>query len=589
MRLLTIVTAIVAGLAFLAAPASAQESAGDGVPATVAPSLWHHSAEFEREVIEVTDGVWVAVGFALANSIMVEGSDGVVIIDVTESVEEAEAVWAAFQEVTDKPIVALIYTHNHADHTFGGRGFVPEGDIPVYAHDTTNYYLDRVINIVRPIIGQRSARMFGTFLPEGPEGLVNDGIGPFLGQGGENQSTIGIIRPNHTFPQTLDVTLAGVQFHLEHAPGETNDQILVWLPEKRVLFPGDNIYRAFPNLYTIRGTPYRDVAAWVRSLDRMRALRPAFLVPSHTRPLVGEDEITETLTVYRDAIQYVHDQTIRGMNQGLSPDELVEEVHLPAHLASQPYLLEHYGTVEWSVRNIFGGYLGWFGGDAAYLSLTPVGERAEQIVGLAGGVTGTMEALRAAAANDEHRWTAELASYVLTVDPENAEARQIKADALRALGYASVSPAGRNYYLTQALELEGAVDVGGDTVSAAQSASIAQSFPMASIMASLPVRLNPERAAGKDIVAGFRFTDTGESFTIHIRNSIADLQEGFPEDPDVAIATTTGSWFAILTRQKSLPLAIATFDVRVTTGALSIPQLVELLMLFGEDDPDTDD
>ena len=582
MRLLTITF----GLFLLATPAIAQGENEDEVPATVVPSLWHHTTEFEQDVIEVTDGVWVAVGFAIANSIMVEGDDGVVIIDVTESVEEGQAVWAAFQEVTDKPIVALIYTHNHADHTFGGRGFVPEGDIPAYAHDTTNYYLDRVINIVRPVIGQRSARMFGTFLPEGAEGMVNDGIGPNLGVGGENESTIGIIRPNHTFSDTLDVELAGVQFHLEHAPGETNDQILVWLPEKRVLLPGDNIYRAFPNLYTIRGTPYRDVVAWARSLDRMRALRPTYLVPSHTRPLAGEGAIAETLLTYRDAIQYVHDQTIRGMNQGLGPDELVEVVHLPDHLATHPFLLEHYGTVEWSVRNIFGGYLGWFGGDAALLSPAPVAERAESIVGLAGGVEGAVAALRDAEAAGQHRWAAELATYVLTVDPESTEARQIKANALRQLGYASVSPAGRNYYLTQALELEGVVDTAEDSVSAARSANIIESFPMRSIMASLPVRLNPVRAAGKDITVGFRFTDTDEAFTIHIRNSVADFQAGFPDDPDVAIATSTTSWFAILTRQKSLPLAIATFDVRVTTGALTIPKLVEFLTLFGEDDPE---
>ena len=147
MRLLTIAAAVLVAVA----PALAQdgitgyEEPLEDAPPTVVPSLWYHTAEFEQEVIEVTDGVWVAVGFALANSIMVEGDDGVIIIDVTESVEEAQAVWAAFRELTDKPIAALIYTHNHADHTFGGRGFVPEGEMPAYAHDTTNYYLDRVI------------------------------------------------------------------------------------------------------------------------------------------------------------------------------------------------------------------------------------------------------------------------------------------------------------------------------------------------------------------------------------------------------------------------------------------------------------
>ncbi len=565
---------------FTIASAAAQEAAPD----TVAPSLWAHTAEFERDLIEVTEGVWVATGYGLANSILVEGDDGVIIIDAMESREEAARVWADFSQLTDKPIVALIYTHNHADHTFGGRGFVPEGDIPVYAHVSTNTYLDRVINIVRPIISQRSTRMFGTRLPVGPEGFVNDGIGPFLGVGGDNESTIGIIRPNIVFQDRLEVEIAGVQFVMEHAPGETNDQILIWLPERGVLFPGDNVYRAFPNLYTIRGTPYRDVIRWTQSIDRMRELRPEFMVPSHTRPLTGADEIHETLTSYRDAIQYVHDQTIRHMNLGATPDEIVERVHLPEHLATHPFLLEHYGTVEWSVRSIFTGYLGWFGGDAAFLSPTPPLERAQGIIDLAGGVGPATAAAETALAATRLEWAAELSTYILAIDSENARAIAVKAMALRQMGYRSTSPAGRNYYLTQALELEGAVSVVEDEAASANSTNVVEAFPIRSILVSLPVRLNPARALGKDIVVGFRFSDTGETFTMHVRNGIADLQDGFPEDPDVAIETSTAHWFEIMTRQRSLPLAIATFDLRVTTGVLTVPLLIEFLTLFGGND-----
>ena len=582
MRFLTLGTTIVAALSLYVASAFANHHE---TPDTVAPSLWAHSAEFEREVIQVTEGVWVAVGFGLANSILVEGDDGVIIIDTMESVEEAATVRAAFREIVDKPVVALMYTHNHADHVFGGRGFVPEGDIPAYAHSSTNYYIDRVINVVRPIISARSTRMFGTVLPEGPTGLVNAGIGPHLGVGGDSANRIGIIRPNVTFDDALEVTISGVRFVLEHAPGETNDQILIYLPDHGVLFPGDNVYRAFPNLYTIRGTPYRDVVSWVSSIDRMRDIAPDFLVPSHTQPLSGADEIQETLTAYRDAIQYVHDQTIRGMNQGLTPDQLVEEVVLPDHLRDHPFLLEHYGTVEWSVRNIFGGYLGWFNGDAAFLSPAPNGERAAEIIDLAGGVPRTMTALREALANEQYRWAAELATYVLEVDAGLDEARQIKADALRQLGYASVSPAGRNYYLTQALELEGLVSTTEEnTGESAASSNVATTFPMRSILASLPVRLNAAKALDKDMVVGFRFTNTGEAFTMHVRHGVAELRDGFPDDPDVAIATDTVLFFEILTQQRSLPLSIATFKLRVTTGALTVPKFIEFLLLFRDDE-----
>ncbi len=258
---------------------------------------------------------------------------------------------------------------------------MPPGEVDVYAHATTSYYIDRVVNVIRPAISLRSARMFGNLLPRGEDGVVNAGIGPFL-----DLRTVSLIRPNLTFDDRLEVELAGIRLELVHAPGETDDQIFVWLPEKKVLLPGDNIYKAFPNLYTIRGTPYRDVLDWVRSLDRMRALEPEHVVPSHTRPFSGRDNVRQILTAYRDAIQFVHDQTIRGINRGLTPDELVATVRLPPHLAEHPYLAEHYGTVEWSVRSVFSGYLGWFDGDAATLSPASPAERARGLAELAGGV-----------------------------------------------------------------------------------------------------------------------------------------------------------------------------------------------------------
>jgi len=311
-----------------------------GSDADVSPVLAAHTAEFERRVYRVTEGVHVAVGFGLANSILVEGDDCAFVVDVLASREKGEEVRAQFEAITRKPIEALVYTHNHADHVFGGRGFVPEGPVDVYAHETTSFYIDRLVSVLRPIISTRSERMFGNQLPaSGPDRFVNAGIGPAL-ELAHGEGTVTLIRPNRTFAHRLDTEICGVAVELVHAPGETPDQIFVWLPERSVLMPGDNVYKAFPNLYTIRGTPYRDVLDWVRSLDAMRALGAEHLVPSHTRPVSGREAVAEILTAYRDAIQYVHDQTVRGMNRGLGPDELVEEIELPPHLKSHPYLAE---------------------------------------------------------------------------------------------------------------------------------------------------------------------------------------------------------------------------------------------------------
>ena len=190
--------------------------------------------------------------------------------------------------------------------------------------------------------------MFGSVFPE--ESIENNGIGPFLeiGKGGRQAS---LVSPTTKFDNFLELNISGLDIQLYHAPGETNDQIFVWIPKYKALFPGDNFYKAFPNLYTIRGTPYRDLAGWVKSIDMMRYLQPELLVPSHSKPIEGSEEILKNLTDYRDAIQYIHDQTVRLINKGMTPDQIANLIKLPEHLASSPFLKEFYGTPEWSSKN----------------------------------------------------------------------------------------------------------------------------------------------------------------------------------------------------------------------------------------------
>jgi len=536
-----------------------------------------HSREFERNVYEVTDGVYQAVGFGLANSILVEGDDCVFIVDVMGSVEAARAVKSAFDRISGKPIGALIYTHNHADHVFGGRGFVPDQDVDVYAHATTEYYVNRLVNIIRPIISARSARMFGDVLPEnGPDALINDGIGPFLELGPEG-GTLGFIRPNHTFTDSLETVICGVRVRLVHAPGETNDQIFVWLPDKKVLLPGDNVYKSFPNLYTIRGTLYRDVLEWARSIDTMRDLQAEHLVPSHTKAVSGRERIDDILTAYRDAIQYVHDQTVRGMNAGLTADELVETVRLPPHLAEHPYLQEYYGTVEWSVRSVFDGYLGWFDGNTATLSPASPQERARGYVELAGGEDALADAVDRALEQQHYAWAAELADHLLRIQPDNEEARRRKATALRALGERSISTAGRNFYLTQALELEGRVRIPSDPKLDDRVKPFLTTIPIENFMAAMPTHLDPERSADVDTVAGFRFTDVDQGFTLHVRRGVAEFRSRFPDNPDLTITTTAEVWREIAAGLRSPALALMTGAVQVDGSRLD---LVGFLRLF---------
>lgn len=413
--------------------------------------LQAHSNEFRPEVIEVTDGIHVAVGYGLANSILIEGNDGVIVVDVMESLAAAESVLFEFRKITDLPVSAIVYTHNHYDHINGAGVFAGNGTPEVFAHALLPQLVADRNNVVQGAIFQRSTRQFGITLTD--EQRINAGIGAKLVMGG-GPSSRGYLAPTQTFDgESMEVTAAGVDMKLVHTPGETDDQIYVWLPEKRALLPGDNFYKAFPNLYAIRGTPYRDVRKWVASLDQMIAEKPAFLVPSHSRPIVGEDRIRELLTDYRDAIDFVYKATVAGMNRGDSPDVLAHSVQLPERFADNPFLTQFYGTVPWSVRSIFVGHLGWFDGNATNLFPLAPAEEAQRMADLVGGVEALRQKAADALAKGDHQWSAELADHLLALDPSNSDIKALKAKALIALADQQVSANARNYYLTSAMQL----------------------------------------------------------------------------------------------------------------------------------------
>ena len=537
--------------------------------------------EFQRRVYTVADGVYQAVGFGIANSIMVEGDDCVFIVDVMGSMETARAVKAEFDKITQKPIRALIYTHNHADHVMGGLAFAPDGRIDVYAHETTNDYINRTVSVLRPILSMRGARMFGSHLTRpGPDRLENVGLGPFV-ETLDPDMTLGLIRPNKTFSDALRTEICGVRVELVHAPGETNDQLFAWLPERGVLMPGDNIYKAFPNLYSIRGTLYRDVLAWARSIDKMRAIKPTYLVPSHTRAISGQEQVYQTLTAYRDAIQFVHDQTIQGINQGLTPDELVGAVKLPPGLARHPYLQEHYGKVEWSVRGIFSGYLGWFDGDAATLEPASPNERAHAMASLAGGPDDLLAAASDALADERYAWAAELASHSIRLDPGSAAAKQTKADALRALGNRQINANARNYYITQALELEGEVGT-RDSIKPENALSFVSTVPIGRFVAGMPANLIYEKSADTEMLVGFRFPDVDEGYGIQIRRGVAEFMEGLPEGRDLTITVDSDTWREVVLGLRSPITAFASGEVQFEGSAIDLVGFLRLFKKAGD-------
>jgi uncharacterized sulfatase len=250
----------------------------------------------------------------------------------------------------------------------------------------------------------------------------------------------------------LPLEIAGVKLELVAAPGETEDQLYVWLPEKKVLLCGDNYSNTFPNLYAIRGH-YRSPSQWADSLEKMLAEGPEYLIPGHTLPLSGGDSVRQVLSDYRDAIRYVLDRTLEGMNEGLTPDKLVETVELPADLADKPYLEQTYGTVPWTVRGIYAAYLGWFDGNPTNIfPLSPV-EESHRIAKLAGGEDALLGAARDALTGGDYQWASQLADYCIALKFETEEAKALKAKALTALAEEQINVNARYYYLSVAKEL----------------------------------------------------------------------------------------------------------------------------------------
>ena len=519
--------------------------------------LVSHSEEFRREVIEVTEGVHVAVGFALANAILVEGENSNIIIDTTGTIETASEVKEIFDTINSNPVEAIIYTHNHADHTYGATVFAEDSDPEIYAHSSTAEYLSRVIGILRPIISSRSNRMFGNALPK--DQVENNGIGPFLEIGRDGRKP-GLLYPTKTFTDKMKFEVGGIEVELFHAPGETNDQLFVWLPEKKALFPGDNFYKTFPNLYTIRGTPYRDLAGWVNSIDMMRYLEPEFLVPSHTRPLEGREKINKLLTTYRDGIQFVHDQTVRLMNLGLGPDEIAEQLILPKHLGDSPYLKEFYGSPAWSAKNVFSGYLGWFDGNPSTLKPLPKKEEAENFIKLVGDWNDLFLIAEQSYIEGKFQWSLQLTDYLLRVRPADEKTELLRQSCLIALGKKESNPNSRYYYLSSAAQLDKdyqEIDI------LLPDIEVIKKYPIESMMDSLKVNVIPEKSIDKNIQLLFTFTDSSKVFSVFLRKGVLEVQPFLISGSSVQVTSKEEDLKAILSGIKSLPISLVNGTLQI--------------------------
>ncbi len=509
---------------------------------TVNPLLLQQTKQFTPpSVIEVTPDVYTAVGYGPSNIIMVEGSDGIVVVDSGSSVDQAKMVLSEFRKITDKAVSALIYTNGKADHVSGAGVFVNDSKIKGQQLDiiANSELPENVFPSIGEIAKQKSIYELywsGLLLPKGNESgsSISSGLGPNWKLGNISYAT-----PNILFNDTLDTTYSGINITLISAPGPSPEQIYVWISDKGALFSSDLVYQSFPNLYSMSGLEDVDIQSWIDAIDAMRELNATYLIPSHLLPARGYDNVSDILISYRDAISYLVQQTIRYINHGFNADEITEILELPPYLKDHPWLQEKTGELSWAIRQIYSYVVGWNSGDATWFNPITSQERGSKIVNGFGGLNATLDEIKRSIDNREYSWAAELATYTIYAYPDSKEAKLLKADALRKLGWENPTSGGRNWYLTQADILDGKINV--STLQRLPSTNIVdQILPTVSIddlLFNMIFKLDPAKSPDYDLILGIYLNDTGEGFTLEIRNDVVEYEDSFPEEYNIALFT----------------------------------------------------
>ncbi|MFF3017197.1 alkyl/aryl-sulfatase [Streptomyces sp. NPDC057939] len=491
-----------------------------GCPDTANPSLWRQAQLCAKQgLFQVTDRVYQVRGLDLSNMTLVEGDQGVIVIDPLISAETAAVALALYrQHRGDRPVTALIYTHSHGDHFGGARGVLPPGTedgIPVLAPAG---FLEHAVSenvYAGNAMTRRAIFMYGDRLPKAPDGQISAGLGMTTSTG-----TITLI------PPTLDIThtgqeeaVDGVRIVFQLTPGtEAPAEMNFLFPDLRALCLAENATHNMHNILTLRGAVVRDARIWSRYLDETvdffaGGYEVAFA--SHHWPTWGHENIVAFLTAQRDLYAYLHDQTLRLLNQGLTGPEIAEEFRLPPALENAWHARGYYGSVSHNVKAIYQRYLGWFDGNPAHLWEHPPVEQAKRYVDIAGGPEQALTKATAYAEAGDLRFAATLLNHLVFANPADPGARTALAAVYDRLGHGAENGPWRNFYLTAALELrQGESPALLDPTNPQMAVALTTDM----VLDSLAIRIDGPRAWHEDLTIDLALTDERRRHRVTLHN-----------------------------------------------------------------------
>ena len=549
-------------------------------PDTVNPSLWRQSQLTAiAGLFEVVPGIYQVRGMDLSNTTFVEGERGVVVIDTLLSKETGAAALALYREHRgDRPVTAVVYTHSHADHFGGVKGFVTQEDVDagrvrVFAPEgfvehavAENVYAGTAMN-------RRAGYMYGAALARGPQGQVGAGLGQTLSLG-----EVTLITPTDIISATgHEEVVDGVRMVFQMAPDtEAPSEFLVYLPDFRALCAAEDATHTFHNLLTLRGAVVRDPHGWSRVLTETIDLfggEADVVFASHHWPTWGADRVVAFLTSQRDLYAYIHDQTVRMMNKGLTGAEIAEEIRLPPALENAWHARGYYGSVSHNVKAVYQRYLGWFNGNPATLWEHPPVERARRYVALGGGADAVVQSARAAFEAGDFRWVAELVNHVVFADPDHAAARELLADTYEQLGYGAENGTWRDFYLSGATELrQGSFGTPTETT----APDVIGRLTPEMLFDALAVQVDGPRAWDENLSIDVVLTDTGERHRLRLSNGVLTHSSAAVRgEPDATLTTTRRALPALALGLAPEELAAA--GIEVAGDASAVTRLTDVL------------